>query len=418
MKTIFYRLFCVMLCAALSATLACSKQGSAQQETALRVLPGIDVLLQQKIDLVRGKRVGLITNPTGVTANLASTIDVLHAHPEVTLVALFGPEHGVRGSVPAGEHIAHFVDERTGVPVYSLYGAQKAPSPEMLNNVDVLLFDIQDVGVRPYTYIYTMAFAMQAAQQNNLPFVVLDRPNPLGGELVEGPMLEEEFSSFIGLYPIPYLHGLTIGELASFFNREFDIHANLIVVPMQSWRRNMAFAATGLPWVPTSPHVPHETTPFYLAATGGLGELQVVNEGVGYTSPFEYIGAPWIDAHALAEALNVHDLDGVHFRPVHYKPYYGGKAGTLIHGVQIHVINYQAFRPIKTQLAILKTVHDLYPGQRIFNPLRLDMFHKAMGTDIVDKMIQNDSSLKDIYAACAYGVDVFVKKRKMYFLYD
>lgn len=395
----------------------CAQQGNAQGENGERVLPGIDVLLSERLDLVRGKRIGLITNPTGVTCTLSSTIDALHAHPDVDLVALYGPEHGVRGDIPAGEPVASFVDVKTGLPVYSLYGATKKPTSALLENVGALIFDIQDAGIRPYTYIYTMAYAMQAAHENAIPFIVLDRPNPLGGEWVEGPLLEEEYRSFIGLYPIPYIHGMTIGELARYFNAEFGIEADLTVVPMRGWRRHMQFAETGLPWVPTSPHVPDARTPIFLATTGGFGELHTLNEGVGYTIPFQVVGAAWLEADRLADALNALGLAGVLFRPMHYRPFYGDHTGQLLHGVQIHVGD-KTFRPVKTQIAILKTVHDLYPEQQIFAPAHLDMFYKAMGTDEIKLMIEEGVDLEDINAACAKGMDDFVKKRKKHLLYD
>jgi len=207
-----------------------------------QVKPGLEVLITQQLNLIEGKRVGLITNPTGVTADLTSTIDVLHNLPKVKLTALFGPEHGVRGDAFAGEKVGHSVDRKTGVPIYSLYNGPFAPpTPEMLKNVEALIYDIQDIGSRAYTYIYTMALAMQGAAKAGIPFIVLDRPNPLGGNLIEGPVLDERFKSGIGMYPIPYIYGLTVGELAKFFNEEFGLHANLIVVPMEGWRRDMFF---------------------------------------------------------------------------------------------------------------------------------------------------------------------------------
>lgn len=382
------------------------------------VLPGIDVLLTEHLDLVKNKRIGLITNPTGVTSKLQSTVDALYSHPEVNLVALFAPEHGVRGDIPAGEVVDHFVDKKTGLAVHSLYGAAKKPTTYMLQNVDLLLFDIQDVGVRPYTYIYTMAYAMAAAKENNIPFIVLDRPNPMGGELIEGPILLENYTSFIGLYPIAYIHGMTVGELASYFNQEFAIEANLFVVRMRGWSRKLIFEETSLPWVPTSPHVPHARTPFYLATTGAFGELKTLSEGVGYTSPFEYVGAEWIDAELLALALNEQSMDGVVFRPVHYKPFYGAKAGMLLHGVQIFITDLKKYRPVKVQLAILHTVFNLFPDQLIFHPSRLVMFYQAIGTEKVKTMIENGSTLQEIYQECDRGLEAFVKKRKKYLLYE
>ncbi|MGH7454943.1 MAG: exo-beta-N-acetylmuramidase NamZ family protein, partial [bacterium] len=322
-----------------------------------QVKPGIEVLVSQYQYLIEGKRVGLITNPTGVTSDLASTIDVLHNLPNVRLVALFGPEHGVRGDAFAGEKVNHSVDRKTGIPIYSLYnGPMAPPTPEMLQNIEVLIYDIQDIGSRPYTYIYTLALAMQGAAQAGIRVVVLDRPDPLGGDLIEGPVLDERFKSGIGMYPIPYIYGLTVGELARFFNEEFGIHAHLTVVPMEGWQRSMLFADTGLSWVLPSPHVPHPKTALYIAATGSIGELQSLSTGVGYTLPFELVGQTWIDPENLAAALNSRNLPGVRFRPLYFRPYYFGHKDKQLAGAQIHLTNPREFRPVLTQLHILSTL--------------------------------------------------------------
>lgn len=392
-------------------------QGVGQQRSAQRVLPGIDVLLQDHLEILRNKRVGLITNPTGITQQGKSTIDVLFAHSEVQLVALFGPEHGVRGTRTAGAFVPSYVDEHTNLPVYSLYGNTRKPTSTMLNQVDILVFDIQDVGVRPYTYTSTMVYAMQAAAEMDIPFVVLDRPNPMGGIQVEGPVLDERYTSFIGLYPIPYVHGMTIGELARLFNNEFKIGADLTVIPLHNWSREQTFDQTGLLWVPSSPHVPHASTPFYLATTGAIGELHSVNEGVGYTTPFECIAAEWINRRALAHQLNALPLDGVFFREITYKPYYGAKQGQVLHGVHIHITGPQTFHPMHTQLAILHTLYRLYPEQTIFNPERLDMFFKAMGTDAVYHAILQGEDLPSLYRTANSGVASFLKIRSAYVLY-
>ena len=387
------------------------------QNILAQVKPGIDVLLEEQVDLIRGKRIGLITNPTGVRANLTSSIDALHDHPAVKLTALFGPEHGVRGDVFAGEKIADTVDAKTGIPVFSLYGENRTPTAAMLKNVDVLIYDIQDVGSRAYTYIYTMALAMAAAAKAGLPFIVLDRPNPLGGELVEGPILEERFKSFVGLYPIPYIYGLTVGELAQYFNQEFKIGADLTVVKMTGWRRDMLFADTGLPWVPTSPHVPHAMTPFFIAATGCLGELHAVNEGVGYTMPFELIGQTWIDGEELAAELNTNDLPGVEFRPLHYRPYYFVHQGKVLSGVQIHLTEPRQFRPMLVQLHILAALVRLYPQQDLFNPERITSFYRAIGTDSVQRRIIAGQSAQDIYDSYQAALADYLRIRQKYLLY-
>lgn len=382
-----------------------------------QVKPGVEVLLAERMDLIRGKRLGLITNPTGVTSQLVSTIDALHAQPEVKLVALFGPEHGVRGDASAGDHVADMIDARTGVPMYSLYGTTKAPTKEMLRNVDVLVYDIQDVGSRAYTYIYTMALSMQAAAQQNIPFLVLDRPNPLGGDLIEGPILDERFKSFIGLYPIPYIYGLTVGELALFLNKEFGFNAQLTVVPMQGWQRFMLFEDTGLPWVLTSPHVPHASTVFHIAATGCMGELGFINEGVGYTLPFEVLGHTWIKGEELAAALNDLRLPGVKFRALYYRPYYFSLKDQQLSGVQVHLTNARSFRPMLTQLHLLKTLLKLYPRQNLMNPERVKNFDQAIGTDRVRLLLQNGASPDSIYFSWKKDLAEYRERRQAYLLY-
>jgi len=409
----FFSFLLLFLCLFFQFVIGCAP---VQKDSS--VLPGVDVLVAEKVDLIKGKRVGLITNPTGVTAALQSTIDVLHQQPDVELVALYGPEHGVRGDVEAGKRIASYTDEKTGVPVYSLYGKTRMPTGKMLQDVDVLIYDIQDIGSRAYTYIYTMALAMQAAKENDIPFIVLDRPNPLGGELVEGPVLDVKFKSFIGMYPIPYIYGMTVGELARLFNQEFDIHCNLTVVPMRGWRRSMIFADTGLEWVPTSPHVPHAKTAFFVAAVGCIGELHSVNEGVGYTLPFELIGAPWIDADELARELNSRHLPGVYFRPVHYRPYYFSFKGQQLQGVQIHLLDAKTFRPMRTQIHILTALKKLYHEHDIFKTDRIQNFYRAIGTDKVQQAIEDGKSADEIIAQWQTEIQEFMKIRQKYLIYE
>jgi uncharacterized protein YbbC (DUF1343 family) len=383
-----------------------------------RVKPGVEVLVAKRQDLLRGKRVGLITNPTGVTSTLKSTIDVLNALPGVKLVALFGPEHGVRGDVFAGEQVSDFVDARTGLPVYSLYGRRSKPTAEMLKDVDVLVYDIQDIGSRTYTYIYTMASSMEAAAAQKIPFVVLDRPNPVGGLLVEGPVLEHGFESGIGRYPIPYTYGMTVGELAMLFNREFGINCELTVVPMEGWRRDMLFADTGLPWVPTSPHIPHAETALFYPATGCLGELGIC-EGVGYTLPFELVADEFTDGQALADHLNAQALPGVVFRPQYFRPYYFRFKDKQLHGVQIHITDPRAFRPMETQMHILAALRKLYPQVDLFDRSRYrpDSFDRAMGTDKVRKALLEGHSAQEIMRQWQPALDDFMKVRQKSLLY-
>lgn len=382
------------------------------------VQPGVEVLLEDYLHLVREKRVGLITNPTGVDSKMRPTLDLLHEHPDIQLVVLFGPEHGVRGDVTAGEKIGNFIDGKSGLPVYSLYGKTRKPTPEMLDGVDVLVYDIQDIGSRAYTYIYTMALSMEAARENDIPFLVLDRPNPLGGELVEGPVLDPQFSSFIGLYPIPFVYGMTVGELAQLFNREFGIGADLTVIPMRGWKRSMIFEDTGLEWILTSPHIPRARTAHYCAATGIIGELHTIDVGVGYTLPFELVGETWIDASELARELNSQQLPGVYFRALHYRPYYFTRQNTELHGVQVHILDIDHFLPVETQIYLLSTIYKLYPQQLIFETERIGMFNKAMGTDRVATEIKNGKNPQEIIASWERDLEKFKQIRKKYLLYE
>ncbi|HBG41205.1 MAG TPA: DUF1343 domain-containing protein, partial [Porphyromonadaceae bacterium] len=314
-----------------------SVQAISVQAQKIRIKTGIEVLKDDQFSILKGKRVGLITNPTGVDNNLKSTIDILHEAPNVQLVALYGPEHGVRGDVHAGDKIETFTDPNTGVPVHSLYGATRKPSKEMLRDIDVLVYDIQDIGCRSYTYISTMYLAMQAAAENDIEFVVLDRPNPLGGLKVEGNLVEEGFFSFVSQLKIPYVYGLTCGELALMINGErmLEQPCKLHVVKMKKWRRKMNFGDTGLPWVPASPHIPFAHSAYFYPVSGILGELGYMSIGVGYTLPFEMFAAEWIGAEEFARALNAKRLPGVVFRPIHLKPFYSVGKGSNLQGVQV-----------------------------------------------------------------------------------
>ena len=290
---------------------------------------------------LQGKRVGLITNPSGVDNSLRSTIDILAAAPGVQLTALYAPEHGVRGDVHAGDHVDNTVDPATGVPVYSIYGATRKPTPEMLRDVDVLVYDIQDNGCRSFTFISTMGVAMEACAEQGKQFMVLDRPNPVGGDKIEGNLAEDSCISFVSQFPIPYLYGLTPGELARYLNGEgllkSGMKADLTVIPMKGWHRSMTFADTGMPWVLPSPHIPDPTTALLYPATGIMGELDYVSIGVGYTLPFKLAGTTWINAQKLADRLTALKIPGVEFRPIHYKPFYAIFKGENLHGVEIYV---------------------------------------------------------------------------------
>ncbi len=396
---------------------AASDNSGAKSKIPPAIKPGIDVLIEKQLHLIHGKKVGLITNPTGITRQFKSTIDALNEIPGVRLVALFGPEHGVRGDIPGGERVATYTDKKTGITVYSLYGETYKPTPEMLKNVDILLYDIQDIGSRAYTYIYTMAYAMEAARDANIPFIVLDRPNPLGGNRVEGNVLDPKFKSFIGLYPIPYIYGMTVGELAQLFNQEFGINCNLTVVPLEGWTRDMTYEETGLLWVPTSPHVPHPETAYLVAAIGCIGELGTVSEGVGTPSPFEFIGAPWMDGHRLAEELNSKNLAGVYFRPTSFRPFYLRFIKEQCGGVQIHILDKTIFQPAAVQVHILTTIQKFYPDKDIFDTPRISSFDRAFGTDEVRKAVIRGDSAEKIIASWQEQLEKFKQVRERYLIY-
>ncbi len=390
-----------------------------------RVKLGIDVLREHNFDILQGKRVGLVTNPTGVTSDLEQTIDVLAHAPGVQLVALYAPEHGVRGDNDAGKFVESYLDRKTGVPVYSLYGKTRKPTKEMLQGIDVLVYDIQDIGIRFYTYISTMGLVMEAAGENGIPFVVLDRPDPLTGNRVEGPMLEPRFKSFVGAYPIPYIYGMTAGELAQMINGEQwltnGVQCKLTVVPMEGWKRSMWWDETGLVWVPTSPNIPHASTTMYAAMTGVLGELGTANQGIGYTLPFELVGAPWADGGALSRYLNTQQMPGIFFRPVSYRPTTSDSISIRYEGVQLHVLDRDKVNLTHVELSILEALVHLFPEYNIFTrakPDRLEMFDKVEGTYEVRRQLMNGVSVDDLLRTIDQQRSLFMIKREKYLLYE
>ncbi len=399
--------------------------GAATPDPApVPVLLGSEVLAADGFKALAGKRVGLITNPSGVNRRLESTVDVLRRAPGVQLVALFGPEHGIYGDVPAGDKIESRTDTRTGLPVHSLYGATRKPTPKMLEGLDAVVYDLQDTGSRSYTFISTMGLAMEACGEAGLEFIVLDRPNPLGGERIEGPLVEQEkLRSFVSQWDIPYVYGLTCGELARMLNDRGWIKkpCKLTVVPLRGWRRDMTWAATGLPWVPASPHIPHAESPLFQVATGMIGEIGSVSIGVGYTLPFQTIALPKLDPHALAAKLNGYGLPGVVFRPLTYKPYYAAYKDEVIGGVQLHftdparapltALNYYALEALKAV-----TGRDVF-AEAVKSGKKFDMFDKVNGTDATRLALQAGKSAAAIVAGWKAGEDKFRTDRAKYLLY-
>ena len=381
-------------------------------------MTGIEVLRDANFELLKGKRVGLITNPTGVDRNLKSTVDILFEAPDVQLVALYGPEHGVRGDIPAGEKVENQVDAKTGLKVHSLYGKTRKPTPEMLQGIDVLVYDIQDIGCRSYTFISTMGLVMRAAKEQNKEVVILDRPNPLGGEKVEGSGVSQGYFSFVSQFDIPYIYGLTCGELANYLNQE--IGCKLTVVPMQGWKRSMRFEDTGLPWVPTSPQIPSTTAAILYPATGIIGEMGFLNIGVGYTLPFQVMTAPWVKSVELTEVLNAKQLPGVAFRPILYKPLFGDMQGQTVQGVQIFITDYDKARLSEIQFHVIEAMHQLYPSHVLFSAeteKRNNMFDKVCGTNFIRENFSKQYKTDDILSYWRNNEQAFKEKSASFYLY-
>lgn len=357
---------------------------------------GIENLLSGHLNLLTGKRVGLITSPTGLNSTLRPTIDLL-LEAGVNLTALFGPEHGVRGNAQAGVEVRASVDQKTGLKVHSLYGPTKKPTKEMLDNVDILLFDTQDVGCRYYTYIYTMAYAQEAAHEFNKEFVVLDRPNPLGGDKVEGNLVHEDFISFVGGYPIPIRYGLTIGELSLYLAKYLGVGKNPTVVKLTGWTRKMFYQDTDLLWVSPSPNIPTVDTAIVYPGTC-LFEGTNLSEGRGTTKPFETIGAPWLDCNKLTDELNNLNLPGVIFRPTFFIPTFSKHQNRECQGVQLHITDYNLFEPLKTALYILSAVFK-YPESEFLSTNNRYFFD----------LLSGDPQIKEAIKAQAPVIEIFEK---------
>ena len=363
-----------------------------------QVYTGIDMLERYGFEELRGKRVGLVTNPSGVDRNLRSTIDILFEAPEVNLVALYGPEHGVRGDAYAGDHVASGKDPKTGLPVYSLYGSTRKPTPDMLKGVDVMVYDIQDVGTRSYTFISTLGLVMRACAEQDIEVMVLDRPNPLGGLKVEGCLVEPDFFSFVSEFRIPYVYGLTVGELAGLINeeglncgvdgKEKPLKCRLSVIPMRGWERS-----------------------------GIAGEFGYLNIGVGYTIPFQTFAAPWIDADKLKERLDSYGIPGTAFRTIHYKPI-SGQNPQMQHGVQFFYTDYEAATITLTQFYVMQAIQELYPARNPYKVLKKTrMLDIVCGTDYVRREFGKRLKVEDIAPKWMQDTDAFKELSQHYYLY-
>jgi uncharacterized protein YbbC (DUF1343 family) len=388
-----------------------------------RVKLGLERFLEREAFELKGRRIGLICNPSTVDHGFRHAADLFFAHPAIELTALFGPQHGIRGETQDNMiEWEGFRDSRTGVMAWSLYGEFRQPTAEMLAEVDLLVFDVQDVGTRVYTFIYTMALAMAAVRQAGKRMIVLDRPNPINGEAIEGDLLRPGTESFVGMYPIPMRHGMTVGELALMFNREFGIGCDLTVVPMEGYRRENWFDQTDAPWVLPSPNMPTLETAIVYPGTVYV-EGCAFSEGRGTTRPFEINGAPWIDSHQLAGRLNEAGLPGVSFRPHSFMPTFQKHVGELCHGVQLHVLDRDRFRPVQSGIGLIKAIHDLYPEsfawqsppyEYVYDRLPFDVI--AGGTTLREQ-IEAGMELDDIAASWRADEARFREQRRPYLLY-
>ncbi|MFN4243022.1 MAG: exo-beta-N-acetylmuramidase NamZ domain-containing protein [Tepidisphaerales bacterium] len=433
-------LLCLLLTAGASSSLA---QATL---TPPRVKLGIDVLRDNGFDILRGKKVGLIANPASVAGDLTRTVDLLHRSPAVQLVALFGPEHGVYGDVYAGDKVDDLTDPRTGLKVFSLYGRTRKPTAEMLNGLDAVIFDLQDIGARSYTYVSTLRDVLEACAEHNVMLIVLDRPNPLGGQRIEGGMVAPGFESFVSYIPTPYVHGMTAAELAILLRETYaPNYERLRVVRMQGWTREMVWADTGLPWTPTSPHVPTAESVAAYVATGIVGELGVLSNGVGYTLPFQIVGAPWVDGDQLADALNQHydgpghayltaaatrpaaaralrfpapaarSPVGVFFQPVRFRPFYATHARTPCQGVHVRIDPKTPENLTEINFRLLQALDA--PELLAQSKNRHRMFDQVVGSPEARELLQSGGDLRPLFQRWRQESERFRETRAPHLLY-
>lgn len=393
--------------------------GFSSKAFSSNVKLGVDVFFTENyLSSLKGKKIGIITNQTGVDSELCPTIErFLSEAKDYSIKALFSPEHGIDGNCRAGEKVEDC--SYKGIPVYSLHGKSRRPTKEMLQGIDILIFDIQDIGCRPYTYSTTLFYAMEEAKNNNIEVIVLDRPNPINGLTVDGPLLDEKFRSFLGYTNIAYCHGMTIGELAKYFNGEYSIGCKLTVVPMKGWKRSMSFKDTGLYWVPTSPNIPEGDTPFFYPLTGIMGELEILSIGIGYTLPFKIFGAPWLDGKSFCEKLNAQNMPGIKFIPFNFRPHYGLYKEEDCCGVKIIITDSEKYKPVATQYLILGMLKSLYP--KIFvdkiEKGAKELFNKVNGTDeVYNILIKEDYPAWKLIELIERQRKEFLQKREKYLL--
>lgn len=387
-----------------------------------KVATGLERLFDAHIAVLRRQRVGLIANQSSVDPWLRHASDRLREATEGELVALFAPEHGIAGHAQDLIEVADGSDPGSGLPVRSLYGETRSPTSQMLEGIDALIFDVQDIGSRYYTFIWTMALAMEACARDGKKMIVLDRPNPIGGLHVEGNLIEDSYRSFVGLYPITNRHGMTAGELARLFNEEFGIGCDLIIIPMKGWTRSQWFDQTGLPWVMPSPNMPTlDTAIVYPGAC--LFEGTNLSEGRGTTRPFELMGAPWINPYSLIEELAKEDLPGVRFRPVSFQPTFQKFAGQLCGGIQQHVVDRESYRPVRTGLAIIKVARRLWSREFDWRPppyeyeLERPAIDVLTGSSRIREQIEAGAPLAEIEGDWQDGLAHFRDLRSRYLLY-
>ncbi len=386
---------------------------------------GLEVLRQKGYKPLQGQRVGLLTNPSAVDKDLHSTYEVLCHNDQVNIVALFAPEHGFVGALGDGEHFESRIDPKTQLPVHSLYGDTLRPTADMLKDVDVIVCDIQDIGVRYYTFTWTISHMLEAAGEHGVTIVILDRPNPLGGKLIYGPPLSEEFSSLVGRYPVPVIHGMTLGEIIWMINETWNPRlARLSIISCEHWERDQRWEKTGLTWVPPSPNMPHlQTLQHYPGAC--LLEGTNISEGRGTTLPFEIAGAPWIDGPKLAKHLNAQDwVDdcGVRFRPHVFRPSQSKYVGEQCQGVQAHVMDFDAWNPIKAWLNVIAMIRELYPNNFQWTPKNpqtgYSHFDRLVGSRNIREAIENGTSIGTLVPDWLVAAAQFKESRKPFLLYE